>query len=217
MPPPDSKNPQDFSLLEKEALKEISLDIIKSDLQKSLGELHQKSMADVTNRISTIEAKCVKEIQAGLEKNIQSQLEEHFQRMVQSYQGDISKVLSPLLKRAEGDVQNLNHAATQTQEFCQNIQNQYALRWSTPFLTLIFSTALAGALMGLVLFFLQVPLVSVFLMNKHTREAYGTGVSILNYRRELEAQPMPKATFVEKTPIVPKVSESPKNKKKGVK
>ena len=74
MPTPDSKNPQDFSLLEKEALKEISLDIIKSDLQKSLGELHRESMADVTNRISTIKAKCVKEIQEGLEKNIHSQL-----------------------------------------------------------------------------------------------------------------------------------------------
>ena len=58
----DLKNLHDFSTLEKEALKEISLDIIKSDFQKSLKELHQKSMADVTSRISTIEARCVKEV-----------------------------------------------------------------------------------------------------------------------------------------------------------
>lgn len=214
MPTPLHNKSQDFSTLEKEALKEISLDIIKSDLQRSLKELHQKNMADVTDRISSIEAKCTKEIQNNLENGLKDQLDKHFQRVVQSYQADITKILSPLLKRAGGDLQSLNQAITQTQEYCQNIQNQYTLRWSTPFFTLIFSTALAGALIGLVLFFLQIPLLSVFLMNKHTREAYETGASILRFRKELDTQPISKETLVEKTPVTAKVPEGSRKKKK---
>ncbi len=46
--PPEPHSP-DFSALEKEALKETSLEIIKSELQKSLRELHQKNMTNVAN------------------------------------------------------------------------------------------------------------------------------------------------------------------------
>jgi hypothetical protein len=184
----ESKDLQDFSGLEKEALKEISLDIIKSDLKKSLEQLHQKNMTDVANRISTIEAHCTKEIKDGLEKNIQNQLDKHFQKVIQSYQADISKILSPLMKRAEGDVNQLTTAINKVQEFCQNIESQYALRWSRPFFALTLSAGFAGAWMGLLLFLLQIPSVSVFFMNEYTREAYETGIHTLERRRELEAQ-----------------------------
>ncbi|MBS0271186.1 MAG: hypothetical protein JSR85_00890 [Proteobacteria bacterium] len=209
----EPKDFQAFSSLEKEALKEISLDIIKSDLQKSLQELHQKSMADVANRISTIEARCTKEIKDGLEKHIQNQLDKHFQKVVQSYQADISKILSPLMKRAEGDVNQLNAAINKVQEFCQKIENQYALRWSRPFFALTLSAGFAGALMGLWLFLLQIPSVSVFFMNEHTREAYETGTHTLELRRELEAQSLEqKAVEIQKTPENP-IHSRPKKKK----
>jgi len=41
--------------------------------------------------------------------------------------------------------------------------------------------------------------------------------AIVNYRKELEAQPTPKEPLVEKAPAVPKASESSKKKKKGSK
>ena len=54
---------KEFLNLEKEALKEISLEIIKSDLQKFLQQAHQKEMEKLEKRISTIEERCVQEIQ----------------------------------------------------------------------------------------------------------------------------------------------------------
>lgn len=190
MPLPNPKNLQDFSVLEKEALKEISMDIIKSDLQKSLKEMHQKSMKDVTSQISTIEVRCVKEVQETLERQLKHQLEVHFQKLLQSYQADISKLLSPLIKRAEEDVSRLNKAVTKTDGTCQKIESQYALRWSRPFFALVFSSALAGALIGFILLLLQVPFLSVLLMNAHTREAYETGAHMIKLRKELDAQSM---------------------------
>jgi hypothetical protein len=211
----ESNNYRDFSLLEKEALKEISLDIIKSDLQKSLQELHQKNMIDVTNRISTIEEHCTKEIKDGLEKHIQSQLDKHFQKVVQSYQADIAKVLSPLMKRAEEDVNRLNTAINKTQEFCQKIEAQYALRWSRPFFALTLSAGFAGALMGFWLFLLQIPSVSVFFMNEYTRGVYDIGIRTLEQKRELEAQSLEqKAVESQKTPENPNHSRQKKKKSK---
>jgi len=199
----NSKDLPDFSVLEKEALKEISLDIIKSDLQKSLTQLHQKSMEDIGKRISSIEEQCVKEIRNGLEKYIQSQLDLHFPKVIQAYQGDISKILSPIVKKAEEDVDRLNNAVNKTNEFCQKIEAQYALKWNRPFLTLILSTAFAAALMGLGLFLMQVPAISVFLMNKKTRQAYDIGVRVLDYEKETQ----PKTGQSQ-------VPENKKNKKK---
>ena len=218
MPYPNLQDFQDFSVLEKEVLKEISLDIIKSDLQKSLREFYQKNMTEVANKIATIEERCVKKIQEGLEKHIENQLDQHFQKVVQSYQADISKVLSSRIKRAEEDLSHLNKAAHQTEEFCQKIEAQYALRWSRPFFALTLSAGFAGTLIGLILLLLQVPFLSVFLMNAHTREAYEEGVRMIAYRKELEAQPIPQSRAVPQTarqePKTQKASEAPKKKKK---
>ncbi|OJW49687.1 MAG: hypothetical protein BGO67_04080 [Alphaproteobacteria bacterium 41-28] len=185
------KDLQDFSDLEKEALKEISLDIIKSDLQQSLGQLHQENMEDVGNKISEIKQQCVREIKEGLEKHIKDQLEQHFQKMLVSYQDGISKVLSFLFKRVEEDALRLNDVANQTHNFCKNIQRQYAFKWDSPYLTLILSTAATGALIGLGLLFLQIPFISALLMNEHTRKAYDIGVRVLEYEQELQARPVP--------------------------
>ncbi len=212
---PNPKNSQDFSLLEKEALREISLDIIKSDLQKSLRELHQKNMADVAKRISTIEMHCTKEIREGLEKHIERQLDQHFQKVVQSYQADISKVLAPLMKRAEEDVSRLNNTINKTDEFCQKVEAKYTLRWSKPFFVLTLSAGFAGAFMGLTLLLLQVPFLSVFLMNAHTRETYEIGARMIAYRKEQpipQSRAAPQATSQE--PKAQKTSETSKKKKK---
>ena len=233
MPNPDPKTFQDFSLLEKEALKEISLDIIKSDLQKSLKELHQKSMKDVTDQISTIELKCVKEIQENLEHQIQTQLSQNFQQLLESYQSQIDSVLAPLVKRAEKDVTRLNDAVNETNQFCQKIEAQYTGKWDRPFFTLVSTAAFAGGFMGLILLFLQVPLLSVLFMNKDTREAYDIGISVLNYRKEqkggaqeqesqmksseaqTKAQSEEKSISMQKTTPKAKISDSSKKKKKA--
>lgn len=57
---------KDFEYLEKEALKEISLEIIKSDLLKSLSELHQGNRKELEKSITAIEVRCAKEIQEGI-------------------------------------------------------------------------------------------------------------------------------------------------------
>jgi len=185
----DSKNnTNNFSRLEKEALKEISLDIIRSDLENSLKEMHQKSMADVERRISVIETRCVSQIQATLERDIKAGFEAHFRTVVQSCEADIGKALSPLVKKAEDDINRLGSVTRKTNDFCQGIESRYALRWGMPYLTLILVASLSGAIMGLVLYFLQVPFVSTLLMNAHTREAYDTGVRMIEYKKELEAR-----------------------------
>ncbi len=185
----DSKNnTNNFSHLEKEALKEISLDIIRSDLQNSLKDMHNKSMVDVERRISSIETRCVSQIQETLERDIKAGLEAHFQTVVRSCELDIGKALSPLVRQAEEEVNRLGSVTSKTNEFCQGIESRYALRWGMPYLTLILVASLSGAIMGLVLFFLQVPYISVFLMNAQTRMVYQTGIHTILDRQEREAQ-----------------------------
>ena len=209
--PPTSKNFSDF---EKEALGEAVLETVRSDLQQYLSKFHLQQMKDLEGKMAALEKRCVREIQNSLEKNVKLQLDSHFKQVVHSCQNDISQATLLLFKRAEGDIQSLTNTVTKANEFCQKIQNQYALRWSTPFFTLVFSTVLTGVVMGFVLLFLQTPLVSVFLMNAHTREAYETGLSLLNYRKELEAQT--KALDSQPTPQEPvaqKATSTPSKKK----
>ncbi|OJW51760.1 MAG: hypothetical protein BGO67_05440 [Alphaproteobacteria bacterium 41-28] len=191
MPSPDHKDlsPQisgDFTDLEKEALKEISLDIIKSDLQQSLKKLHQGQMDEVAKKISDIKEQCVKEIRENLEKNVKTQLETHFQKVVQSCQTDISKALSPFIKSAEQDINSLNNAVSKAHSICQSIQEKYAFRWDKPFFTIIISTAMTGAFMSLILFLMQTSPLAVFLMNTKTREIYNAGVQKMESDKRLQ-------------------------------
>lgn len=211
---------QNFSDFEKEALGEMVLKEMKSDLQRYLDKFHLQQVKDLEKRMTNFEKRCIKEFQESLEKNIKLQLEAHFQNVLQACQNDISQMTSPLFKRAEGDVQSLTNTVTKAHEFCKNIQMKYAVRWSTPFFTLVFSTILTGVVMGFILLFLQLPLVSVFLMNAQTREAYEVGLSTLNFRKELEArakareaQPTPQEPVTQKAPPTPLKTQ----KKKGSK
>ncbi len=179
---------QNFTDFEKEALGEMVLKEVKSDLQQYLYSFHRQQIKDLEEKMATLEKRCAGEIQDAIAKNIKIQLETHFKSVVQACQKDISQATSPLFKRAERDVQSLAHTVTKAQEFCKDIQTQYALKWDKPFFTLFCATVFTGALMGLFLLFLQTPLLSVFLMNSQTREVYETGLSLLAYRKELEAQ-----------------------------
>jgi hypothetical protein len=187
---------KEFLNLEKEALKEISLEIIKSDLQEFLQQTHQKEREELEKRISTIEERCAHEIRDGIDICLHRQLTEHFRKVVQSCQGDISGAMTPLLKRAEQDISNLNNTVRSTNALCHEIQEKYSFRWEKPFLLLFGATIATGALIGVILFLLQTSPVAVFLMNEETRRVYDSGLYWLELKKRMladEAQKSPKA------------------------
>lgn len=181
----ETNQQKDFQDLEKDALKEISLEIIKSDLQKSLSQLHQKNMAEVGNTISIIKEDCRREIQEGIKRNLQGQLEKHFQKVVQSCQSNISELISPLIRRTEQDLNSLNMKVTQTNNLCDEIQKKYSFRWGKPFLITLFSCILTGAFVCILLILIQFSPLAVFLMNKETRDIYNSGLRWKEIKREM--------------------------------
>jgi hypothetical protein len=210
------KNPptnQNFSDFEKEALGEVVLKTVESDLQQYLRKFHLQQMKDLEERMAGLEKRCQQGIQESIEKNIKLQLEEHFQKVVEACQKDITQMSSPLFKRAEKDVQSLTDVVTKANAFCENIQNQYALRWSTPFFALVGTAALTGALMGLFLLFSQVPFISVLFMNPQIRETYLTGRNAIEAKEEQEAQAAQAASMPQLTPQEQEVQKSPKTPK----
>lgn len=178
---------KEFLNLEKEALKEISMEIIKSDLQKFLQQEHQQQREELEKRISTIEERCAHEIREGIDTHLQRQLTEHFRKVVQSCQGDISRAMSLLLKRAEQDISNLNNTVRTTNTLCHEIQEKYSFRWERPFLLLFGAIIATGALIGVVLFLLQTSPVAVFLMNEETRRVYDSGLYWLDLKKRMQA------------------------------
>ena len=152
-----------FTDFEKEALGEMVLKEVQSDLQRYLDKFYLQQVKDLEIKMAGFEQVCVHQIQKSLEENIKSQLEAHFQKVLDSCQKDISQMSSPLFKRAEKDVQSLSNTVTKANAFCENIKNQYALRWSSPFFALVSAAGLTGALVGLFLLFSQVPFISVVL------------------------------------------------------
>ncbi|MBL8676255.1 MAG: hypothetical protein JNJ47_02350 [Alphaproteobacteria bacterium] len=222
MPNLFSKDFKDFSELEKEALGEMILKSVQSDLQRYLDKFHLQQVRDFEEKMAGFEQKCIRQVQASIEENIKLQLESHFQKTAEACQKDISQMNSPLFKRAEKDVQNLTDTVTKADAFCKNIQMQYALRWSPPFFALVGAAGLAGALIGLFLLFSQVPFISVLFMNPYVREAYITGRNVIEARKELEnqvvqisvAKPSPQEQTVQKAPEAPKPNASQKQKRR---
>lgn len=203
---------KEFLNLEKEALKEISLEIIKSDLQKFLQQTHQKEREQLEKRIATIEERCAHEIQEGIDTHLHRQLTEHFRKVVQSCQGDISAAMSPLINRAEQDVSNLNNTVRTTNTLCHEIQEKYSFRWEKPFLILLGATIATGALIGVILFLLQTSPVAVFLMNKETRRVYDSGLYWLDLEKKIKAR---KALESQKNHQSQKPDPKPQKKKKS--
>jgi hypothetical protein len=179
-------------------------------------------MKDLEVKMAGFEQSCARQIQESLEQNVKLQLEAHFQKVVETCQQNISQVTSPLFKRAEKDVQSLTDTVTKANAFCENIKIQYALRWSPPFFALVGTAGLAGALMGLFLLFSQVPFISVLFMNPHLREAYITGLQVIEMRKELEtqatqisaSQAISQEQTVQKTSATPKPTPAQKQAKK---
>lgn len=213
---------KDFSDFEKEALEEMVLKAIQSDLQQYLDKFHLQQVKDIEKKMAGFEQKCIRQIQASIEENVKLQLESHFQNVVQACQKDISQLNSPLFKRGEKDVQSLTNMVIKANAFCENIQTQYALRWSPPFFALVGTAGLTGALMGLFLLFSQVPFISVLFMNPYMREAYITGRNAIEARKELEvqtaqisaSQPTLQEQEAKKTPVTSKPNPTQEQKKK---
>ena len=172
---------QNFSDFEKEALGETALKTIESNLQQCLRKFHLQQMKDLEERMVSLEKRCVQKIQKSIEKNVKLQLETQFQKVVEACQKDITQMSSPLFKRAEKDVQSLTYTV-------HHDSSSIYPQMENPFLVLIGTAGLAGASMGLVLLLLQVPFLSVFLMNAQTREAYEIGLRVIKLTKELEAQ-----------------------------
>lgn len=194
---------KEFLNLEKEALKEISLEIIKSDFQKSLQQTHQKQREELEKRIAAIEERCVQEVRDGIDTHLHRQLTEHFRKVVQSYQSDISAAISPLLKRAEQDISNLNNTVRTTNTLCHEIQEKYSFRWEKPFLLLFGAAIATGTLVGVVLFLLQTSPVAVFLMNEETRRIYDSGLYWIDLKKRMladEAQQSSQSAKAEQKP-----------------
>ncbi len=213
---------QKFTDFEKEALGEMVLKEIQSDLQRYLDKFHLQQVKNIEKKMAGFEQKCTRQIQESIEENVKLQLKSHFQKVIESCQKDITDMTSPLFKRAEKDVQSLTNTVTKANAFCKNIKMQYALRWSTPFFTLVGTASLTGALIGLFLLFSQVPFISAFFMNAHMREAYITGLRVIDTRKELEAQAtqisasqaISQEQTVQKAPEALKLNTSQKQKKK---
>jgi len=206
---------KEFFNLEKEALKEISLEIIKSDLQKFLQQMHQKEREELEKRISTIEERCGHEIREGIDTHLHRQLTEHFRKVVQSCQGDISAAMTPLLKRAEQDVSNLNNTVRTTNTMCHEIQEKYSFRWEKPFLLLFGGTILTGAVTGVILFLLQTSPIAVFLMNKETRRVYDSGLYWIDLKKRIIADEAFKAQKSSQSVKAEQKPSKPQKKKKS--
>ena len=168
--------------METTSFKAESLETLSSDLQRFLNKHHRKQMEDIEEKIAKIEERCCQEIRQALEKHISNQLKKNFQEVIQSCQATVSQMFSSLLRQTEEDTRMLNYQVDRTNALCEDIQKRYAFKWGKPFFTLIISTALTGALIGLGLFLLQASSVVVFLMNKETRAIY----ELDNVRRELQ-------------------------------
>lgn len=101
IPPLSLQQNQNFTDFEKEALGEMVLKEIESDLQRYLDKFHLHQMKDLEVKTVGFEQKCIRQIQKSLEENVKPQLEVHFQNVVLACQKDISQMSSPLFKRAE--------------------------------------------------------------------------------------------------------------------
>ncbi len=113
------KNPtnQNFSDFEKEALGELILKSVQSDLQLYLNKFHLQQVKDLEEKMVTFQKRGTHEIQDAIAKNIKIQLEAHFKDVVQACQKDLSQVTSPLFKRAEKDVQSLAYTSQKPKNF----------------------------------------------------------------------------------------------------
>lgn len=205
----------EFLNLEKEALKEISLEIIKCDLKKFLQQAHQKEREELEKRIVTIEERCAHEIREGIDTHLHTQLTEHFRKVVQSCQGDILAAMTPLLKRAEQDISSLNNTVRTTNTLCHEIQEKYSFRWEKPFLLLFGGTILTGAVMGVILFLLQTSPIAVFFMNEETRRVYDSGLYWIDLKKKMLADEVLKAQKSSHSAKAEQKPSKPQKKKKS--
>ena len=157
----------------------------------------------------------MQEIRDNIDACLQRQLTEHFRKVVQSCQGEVSALMTPLLKRAEQDVSNLNNTLRTTNTLCHEIQEKYSLRWEKPFLLLLGATIMTGTLIGVILFLLQTSPIAVFLMNKETRKVYDSGLYWRDLKKRMIADEALKAQKSSPSVKVEQKPSKPQRKKKS--
>ena len=149
----DNKYPLfDIQKLEKETLKELSLDTLKSALVHSFKKLHQEQLEIFDEKLSDLEETLGDKIQGSVEKHIKDQLKENFQDILEVCKTRTWLLVAPLIKRSEEELKRLEKAVTQTESLCEEIQNKYRFRWKWPCFTLLLAASLAGAITGLMVF-----------------------------------------------------------------
>lgn len=142
----------DVQKLERETLKELCLDTLKSSLVHSFKKLHQEQLEIFEDKLSDLEKALGDRIQDAVEKHIREQIKETFQDTLEDCQTRIWLLVAPLVKRSEDDVKRLEKAVTQTESLCQDIQNNYRFRWGWQFLTLVLTASSASATAGFLVF-----------------------------------------------------------------
>ena len=217
-----SNQKPDFTTLEKESLKELSLETLKATLVSAFKKLHQEQLEMFEEKLNALESKCIMEIQRTVEKNVRKQLAENFQDIFVLCQKESTKTLEPFFKQTEKDVGRLKTEVDKAYKLCEEIQQKYAFQWSWPFFTLTFTAALTGLGMGLILFLMRTPPLSLFMLDPHSRGIYEEGllwIRMENEYRTLEAMKKAEAAKAAK-PVVKAVEPTPskkKSKKKGSK
>ena len=77
---------KEFTDFEKEALGEMVLKEVQSDLQRYLDKFHLQQIKNLEERMGEFEQQYTRQIQKSLEENVKLQLETHFQNVVQACQ-----------------------------------------------------------------------------------------------------------------------------------
>jgi hypothetical protein len=142
----------DVQKLERETLKELCLDTLKSSLVHSFKKLHQEQLEIFEDKLSDLKEALEDELRITVSKHIKDRLKENFQDILDDCQTRTWLLVAPLVKRSEDDVKRLENAVAQTESLCERIQNKYRLRWGWPFLPLLLTASLASAMTGLMVF-----------------------------------------------------------------
>jgi hypothetical protein len=192
-----SKKDSNFEDLEKQ--------LAKDALEKTLKDLHGEITKDIEKNKATFSKeiqKTLTDFKGDLEKTISKELDQRISAHLQkNFLGISTKVTSsfyesssPLLKRAEEDLQRLHRQGEETLSSWKAMMLQYTNLWTKPFMIAFFASAFAG----MVIFFVC----ASFLWIKYNQEAQ-------NYEKRLASNENMLLWYFEK------YKERPEAKKKG--
>ena len=180
-----------FSLLKENALnsssdEEMDLETLASDLHRYLNKNHRRQMEAIEEKIAKIEERVCEEVKETLKAQLNFTFEARFKKVIEHCDERIANLFSSTIEEANCSLEAFKNSISQTKAACHDIQQKYAFKWTQPFWTLLLSASLGGAIMGLMLYLMQISTLSVFLMNAETREIYDMGVEMKKFRESLK-------------------------------